>query len=138
MIPAHGMPALGAHLHTQDGRCGVRFAVWAPQAEGVDVCLFDTATGPETRRIALSDAGNSVWQTFVPGLAVGQLYGLRAHGPWQPEAGHRFNPQRLLLDPWALALVGDTSRLALQTGHAVADPLPVSYTHLTLPTKRIV
>ena len=123
MNPAHGMPALGAHLHTQDGLRGVRLAVWAPQATGVDVCLFDTATGPETRRVPLSDAGDGVWQAFVPGLAAGQLYGLRAHGPWQPEAGHRFNPQRLLLDPWALALVGDTSRLALQAGHAVDDPL---------------
>lgn len=123
MTPAHGMPALGAHLRAQDGQRGVRFAVWAPQAEGVDVCLFDTATSPETRRIALTDAGNGVWQAFVPGLAAGQLYGLRAHGPWQPEAGHRFNPQRLLLDPWALALVGDTTRLALQTSHAADDPL---------------
>ena len=120
---AQGLPALGAHLHTQDGQRGVRFAVWAPQADGVEVCLFDTATGPETRRIALTDAGDGVWRAFVPGLAAGQLYGLRAHGPWQPEAGHRFNPQRLLLDPWALALVGDTARLALQTGHAVDDPL---------------
>ena len=66
---AQGLPALGAHLHTQDGQRGVRFAVWAPQADGVEVCLFDTATGPETRRIALTDAGNGVWQAFVPGLA---------------------------------------------------------------------
>ena len=114
---------LGAHPCRQGDVDGVRFAVWAPQAEGVEVCLFDTASGPQTRRIALTDAGNSVWEAFVPGLRAGQLYGLRAHGPWQPEAGLRFNPQRLLLDPWALALVGDTSRLALQTGHAVADPL---------------
>ena len=114
---------LGATLHSVKGVDGVRFAVWAPQAVGVDVCLFDTATGPQTRRIALRPAGNGLWQTFVPGLAAGQLYGLRADGPWQPETGHRFNPARLLLDPWARALAGDTTRLALQTGHAVADPL---------------
>jgi glycogen operon protein len=114
---------LGATLHSVKGVDGVRFAVWAPQAVGVDVCLFDTATGPQTRRIALRSAGNGIWQTFVPGLAAGQLYGLRADGPWQPETGHRFNPARLLLDPWARALAGDTTRLALQTGHAVADPL---------------
>jgi glycogen debranching enzyme GlgX len=121
---------LGAQSDRQGGVDGVRFAVWAPQAEGVDVCLFDTATGPQTRRLSLAPAGNGVWQTFVPGLQAGQLYGLRAHGPWQPEAGLRFNPQRLLLDPWALALVGDTTRLALQTGHAVADPLhPVQPWH---------
>ncbi|MBE0587078.1 MAG: glycogen debranching protein GlgX, partial [Hydrogenophaga sp.] len=123
MNPAHLAPALGAHLHEKNGQNGVRFAVWAPQAESLDVCLFDTATGPETRRIALGASGNGVWETFVPGLAAGQLYGLRASGPWAPEAGHRFNPTRLLLDPWALALVGSTERLALQAGHTVADPL---------------
>lgn len=117
------LPALGAHRQEQNGQPGVRFAVWAPQADGVAVCLFDSATGPETRRIPLAHAGNSVWQAFVPGLTAGQLYGLRAHGPWQPEAGQRFNANRLLLDPWALALVGDTTALALQTGHAVANPL---------------
>ena len=116
-------PALGAHPCQQDGVDGVRFAVWAPQAEGVDLCLFDAASGPQVQRVALSCVGHSVWQVFVPGLRAGQLYGLRAQGPWVPEAGLRFNPQRLLLDPWALALVGDTARLALQTGHAVADPL---------------
>ncbi len=123
MSTAHLTPELGARLHAQDGQPGVRFAVWAPQAEGVAVCLFGTATGPETRRIALSPAGNGVWQAFVAGLTAGQLYGLRASGPWNPEAGQRFNPARLLLDPWALSLVGGTARLALQTGHSVADPL---------------
>ncbi|MDZ4280876.1 MAG: glycogen debranching protein GlgX [Hydrogenophaga sp.] len=123
MNPAHLTPELGAHLHEQNGQSGVQFAVWAPQAEGLEVCLFDSATGPETQRIVLANVGNGIWQAFVPGLSAGQLYGLRAHGPWAPEAGHRFNPARLLLDPWALALVGGTERLALQAGHTVADPL---------------
>lgn len=123
MSPAHLAPALGAHLHEQNGHSGVQFAVWAPQAEGLEVCLFDSAPGPETQRIVLAHVGNGIWQAFVPGLSAGQLYGLRAHGPWAPEAGHRFNPARLLLDPWALALVGGTERLALQAGHTVADPL---------------
>lgn len=123
MSPAHLAPALGAHLHEQNGQSGVQFAVWAPQAEGLEVCLFDSAPGPETQRIVLAHVGNGIWQAFVPGLSAGQLYGLRAHGPWAPEAGHRFNPARLLLDPWALALVGGTERLALQAGHTVADPL---------------
>lgn len=114
---------MGATLGCVDGVEGVRFAVWAPQADGVDVCLFDAAGGPETWRVSLANAGNGCWNSFVPGVQAGQLYGLRAHGPWQPTSGHRFNPQRLLLDPWARALVGDTTRLALQTGHAVSDPL---------------
>jgi glycogen operon protein len=116
-------PALGAHLRRQDGRDGVHFSVWAPDAHGVDLCLFEPGAASESRRVALQPAGDGVWAVFVPGLAAGQRYGLRASGPWQPEAGHRFNPARLLLDPWALALVGDTERLALQTGHACADPL---------------
>ena len=116
-------PALGAHLRTQGGVDGVHFSVWAPDAHGIDVCLFETGTAAEHRRVALQPAGDGVWAAFVPGLAAGQLYGLRASGPWQPEAGHRFNPAHLLLDPWALALVGNTERLALQTGHACADPL---------------
>lgn len=117
------LPALGARLETQHHRRGVRFAVWAPEAQGIDVCLFDHLGGPETQRLSLTAAGDGVWQVFVPGLQAGQLYGLRAHGPWQPEAGQRFNARRLLLDPWALALVGDSSRLALETGHQAEDPL---------------
>jgi glycogen debranching enzyme GlgX len=116
-------PALGAHLRQQAGIDGVNFSVWAPDAHGVDLCLFEPGATSESRRVALRPAGDGLWAAFVPGLAAGQHYGLRASGPWQPEAGHRFNPARLLLDPWALALVGDTERLALQTGHACADPL---------------
>jgi glycogen operon protein len=110
---------LGAHLCAD----GVRFSVWAPDADGVDVCLFEPSEPIESRRVALQPVGDGVWSAMVPALGAGQLYGLRASGPWQPEAGHRFNPAHLLLDPWALALAGHTERLALQTGHACADPL---------------
>ena len=116
-------PALGAHLRRQDGVDGVHFSVWAPDAHGVEVCLFEPGAPVEKRRVALQPTGDGVWAAFVPAVVAGQLYGLRASGPWQPEAGHRFNPAHLLLDPWALALVGDTERLALQTGHACTDPL---------------
>lgn len=116
-------PALGAHLRRQGAADGVHFSVWAPDAEGVEVCLFEPGAPAEHRRVALQAVGDGLWGVFVPGLAAGQLYGLRASGPWRPEEGHRFNPARLLLDPWALALVGATERLALQTGHACADPL---------------
>ncbi len=118
-----GSPALGAHLLHQRGLDGVDFSVWAPDAHGVDVCLFEPGAHVEHRRVPLQAAGDGVWASFVPGVDAGQLYGLRARGPWQPEAGHRFNPAHLLLDPWALALVGSADRLALQTGHACADPL---------------
>jgi glycogen debranching enzyme GlgX len=118
----HLAPALGAQLHQQQGQTGVHFAVWAPEAHVIEVELFDAAQR-STGRVALEAAGSGLWSRFVPGLTAGQLYGLRAHGPWNPEAGQRFNPARMLLDPWALALVGGTERLALQTGHTVSDPL---------------
>ena len=115
-------PALGAHLVRQNGTDGVRFAVWAPEAVAVEVQLFGPDREP-AGTVALGAAGDGLWSCFVPGLGAGQAYGLRAHGLWNPEAGQRFNPARLLMDPWATGFVGDTSRLALQTGHAVADPL---------------
>ncbi len=118
-------PALGAHLHQRPDHSGVRFTVWAPEAHAIEVELFDAVQVP-TARLALDAVGNGLWSRFVPGLTAGQLYGLRAHGPWNPDGGQRFNPARLLLDPWALALVGSTERLALQTGHAVTDPLAPS------------
>ena len=121
MKPA-AAPALGAHLVHQNGTDGVRFAVWAPEATAVEVQLFGPDRAPAAS-VALEAASDGLWSRFVPGIGAGQAYGLRAHGPWNPEAGQRFNPARLLIDPWALALVGDTSRLALQVGHAVADPL---------------
>ncbi|MFT7402660.1 MAG: glycogen debranching enzyme GlgX, partial [Hydrogenophaga sp.] len=123
MKPPCAVPALGADLRSQGGADGVHFSVWSPDAHGVDVCLFEPGEPIELQRVALQPAGSGVWTAFVSGVGAGQLYGLRASGPWQPEAGHRFNPARLLLDPWALALVGSTKRLALQTGHACADPL---------------
>ena len=115
-------PALGAMLCEWDGVAGVCFSVWAPEANAVEVQLFD-AGRQSTGSVPLATEGNGLWSAFVPGLTAGQAYGLRAHGPWNPGAGQRFNPARLLIDPWALGLVGDTTRLALQAGHAVADPL---------------
>ncbi|MFP8779572.1 glycogen debranching protein GlgX [Hydrogenophaga sp. RWCD_12] len=116
------VPALGAHLVRLNGADGVRFAVWAPEATALEVQLFDGDRQP-TGLVALEPQGDGLWSRFVPGLTAGQAYGLRAHGPWNPAAGQRFNPARLLIDPWALGLSGDTARLALQVGHAVADPL---------------
>ena len=67
-----------------------------------------TSTGKrETDRIALPEFTHEVWHGYFPDLRPGQLYGLRAHGPYAPEAGHRFNPNKLLLDPYARALAGE-------------------------------
>lgn len=93
---------LGAHV--VDG--GVRFAVYAPEAERVDLCLFDEADR-EKRAITLPDCNDGVWHTVVPGCASGQRYGYRAYGTWAPEQGLRFDPSKVLVDPYARQLSGD-------------------------------
>lgn len=98
VLPGQSWP-LGA---TPDGG-GVNFAVYSSAAEGIDLCLFD-GRGRETARLALPCRTDLVWHGYVPGLKPGQRYGLRARGPWQPADGPRFNPARLLIDPWARAL----------------------------------
>lgn len=84
---------------------GVNFALFSEHAEAVDLCLFDTA-GRETARLALPAYTGSVWHGYVPGLSPGQRYGFRAHGRYDPSAGLRFNPHKLLLDPYARAITG--------------------------------
>ncbi|MEM8596990.1 MAG: alpha-amylase family glycosyl hydrolase, partial [Pseudomonadota bacterium] len=97
-----GSPApLGVHL--VEG--GANIAVFSAHAARIELCLFDD-DGTETVRLPLPERTGPVWHGHVPGLAAGQLYGLRAHGPYAPERGHRFNPNKLLLDPYARQLSG--------------------------------
>jgi len=97
-----------------EGRPGLNAVVHAPHARAVWLCLFSPDGRTETQRLRLHDEGDGLWCGFAPGAGVGQLYGLRADGPWAPETGHRYNPARLLLDPWARAVVGSTAALALE------------------------
>ena len=85
---------------------GVNFALFSSKATKVEVCLFDDAGEQEIARIVLPEYTNEVWHGFVPGLKAGARYGYRVHGPYEPEAGHRFNPNKLLLDPYARAYMG--------------------------------
>ncbi len=94
---------LGVHL--VDG--GITAAVFASHATGVDLCLFDES-GAETR-VPLTGPTHGVWHAFVPGIGAGQRYGFRAAGPWQPKRGHRYNPAKLLLDPYTRGIVGELS-----------------------------
>jgi glycogen operon protein len=110
---------MGATRITWQGQEGVNLAVFSRHAAAMDWCLFDAATGLETERLALPACTDGVWHGFLPGLEVGQLYGLRASGPWQPAAGHRFNPAKLLIDPYARELAGDTALLSHETGSAI-------------------
>jgi glycogen operon protein len=85
---------------------GVNFAVHAPHASSVELCLFDEAGEVEQARLPLRARSGAVWHGLLPGAAAGLVYGLRAHGPWAPEHGDRFSPHKLLLDPWAREIVG--------------------------------
>ncbi|MEO1589949.1 MAG: glycogen debranching enzyme, partial [Cyanobacteria bacterium J06632_22] len=87
-----------------DGK-GTNFALFSENAEAVDLCLFD-ASGAETR-VRLSELTHNVWHGYLPDIHPGQRYGYRVHGPHQPKEGHRFNPNKLLIDPYALAVAGD-------------------------------
>jgi glycogen operon protein len=85
---------------------GVNFALYSRHADKVELCLFDASGKREMQRIALRERTDFVWHGYVPQLRPGQLYGYRVHGPYKPEAGQRFNPQKLLLDPYARSIAG--------------------------------
>lgn len=85
-------------------RHGVNFAVFSAHADAIDVCVFDPDGTREVERIRLVERTGDVFHAHVAGLGVGTRYGLRAYGPYDPGAGHRFNPAKLLIDPYALAV----------------------------------
>ena len=89
-----------------DGEGG-NFAIFSGHATGVEVCLFSEDGKTELQRIGLPEFTNQIWHGYVPGLGPGQRYGYRVHGPYEPEKGHRFNPNKLLLDPYAYAHIGE-------------------------------
>jgi glycogen operon protein len=98
-----GLPfPLGA---TWDG-LGVNFAIFSAHATKVELCLFDIEGRRELERVVLPEYTDEVWHGYLPDARPGTVYGYRVHGPYAPEAGHRFNPNKLLLDPYAKALVG--------------------------------
>jgi len=101
---AEGTPfPLGA---TWNGN-GVNFALFSAHATKVELCLFDETGQQEIERIELPEYTDEVWHVFVPNLKPGAVYGYRVHGPYEPEKGHRFNPNKLLLDPYAKAHIGE-------------------------------
>ncbi|MGK9055559.1 glycogen debranching enzyme GlgX, partial [Neorhizobium petrolearium] len=96
-------PQLGANF---DGE-GVNFAIFSAHAERAELCLYDSTGKVEIARLQLPEYTHEIWHGYVPGLKPGALYGYRIHGPYDPENGHRFNPNKLLIDPYARELVGD-------------------------------
>ena len=107
-----------------DGK-GVNFALFSQNAERVELCLFDDAGNRELERIPVCEYTDEIWHIYLPGVAPGQLYGYRVHGPYQPEMGHRFNHHKLLLDPYARMLRGsfqwDEAWFGYQFGHPAGD-----------------
>ena len=100
---------------------------WPAHAERVELCLLEADRqahhGWREHRVALPHRTHGVWHGFVPGVLAGQRYGLRVHGPWDPDRGHRHNPAKLLLDPYARAIT-NVHRLRPELyGHHVDDDL---------------
>ena len=115
---------------TWDGQ-GTNFALFTERATAVDLCLFDDEppdgpggrplTGTEVR-LPLTEVDAQVWHGYVPGIMPGQRYGYRVHGPWDPARGLRFNPSKLLVDPYALAIDGRLDWHEAVFGHATGGP----------------
>jgi len=116
--PGSAQP-LGA---TWDGQ-GVNFALFSEHATGVDLCLFESETSKtESIRIPIKERTNRIWHIYLPDALPGQLYGYRVHGPFAPEHGHRFNPHKLLIDPYAKAIAGEIRSEDETFGYPVHTP----------------
>src|ERR1700722_8972790 len=89
-----------------DGK-GTNFAIFSAHATKVEVCLFDKSGEKEVERIELPEYTNQIFHGYLPDVRPRMIYGYRVHGPYEPEAGHRFNPNKLLLDPYAMAHTGE-------------------------------
>jgi len=104
---------------TWDG-AGVNFALFSEHATAVELCLFDPGNpGRETHRIPIRERTDQIWHVYLPEARPELLYGYRVDGPWQPRAGHRFNPAKVLIDPYAKAIAGAISWNDAMFGHKV-------------------
>ena len=113
---------------TWDG-AGVNFALFSEHATAVDLCLFDAANpAREARRIAVNERSDQIWHVYLPEARPGLLYGYRVHGPYAPADGHRFNPAKVLLDPYAKAVAGsvawDDALFGYRPGEAETSATP--------------
>lgn len=106
---------------TWDGS-GVNFALFSAHATKVELCLFDDDGKNELERIELPEYTDEIWHCYVPDMKPGQVYGYRVHGPYDPEAGHRFNHNKLLIDPYAKQLVGELIWSESLFGYTIGSP----------------
>ncbi|TVS20664.1 MAG: glycogen debranching enzyme GlgX, partial [Planctomycetaceae bacterium] len=106
---------------TWDGK-GVNFAIFSEHATKVELCLFDSAdSDQQTHCIPLTEHTDRIWHCYLPGVGPGQVYGYRVHGPYEPASGHRFNPSKVLLDPYAKAIARDVKWDDSLFGYRVGD-----------------
>jgi glycogen operon protein len=115
---------------TWDGT-GVNFSIYSESATGIDLCLFDTSDGPESETISFVENTGFIWHCYLPGIKLGQLYGFRVHGPYDPERGLRFNPAKVLIDPYAKAICGQVDWKAPVYSYQFDDP----HTDLTIDNR---
>jgi isoamylase len=107
---------------TWDGE-GVNFALFSENGTGVELCLFEGSKGnDEMARVRVTEQTDLVWHVYIPGIRPGQRYGYRVHGPYEPERGHRFNPAKLLIDPYARAIDGHVRWNELIFGYTPGHP----------------
>lgn len=106
---------------TWDG-LGVNFALFSAHATKVELCLFDEQGETEIERIELPECTDEIWHGYLPDAHTGQIYGYRVHGPYEPESGHRFNPNKLLIDPYAKQLVGELKWCDELFGYTIGSP----------------
>ncbi|QSR89417.1 glycogen debranching protein GlgX [Methylacidiphilum caldifontis] len=105
---------------TWDGK-GVNFSLFSENATKVELCLFDSS-GQNEQRIVLTEETDFVWHVYLEGVLPGQLYGYRVHGPYEPQQGHRFNPQKLLIDPYAKLVSKPLEWNNALFGYKIGDP----------------
>ena len=117
LLPGSSYP-LGA---TWDG-LGTNFAVFSAHATRIELCLFDPSGRRQIARFDLPECTDEVWHGYLPNARAGLVYGYRAHGPYEPQAGHRFNPHKLLLDPYARRLTGEMRNADALYGYRVNSP----------------
>ena len=101
---------------------GVNFAVFSANADRIELCLFTHDGRKELCRLPIVEREGDIWHIHVGGLTPGAVYGFRAHGPHAPEQGHRFNPHKLLLDPYARALEGRVKWSDALMGYRIGSP----------------
>jgi len=110
-----------AHGAIWDGK-GTNFTLFSANATKVEVCLFDSGGRTEIERIALPEYTDQFWHGFIPDVHPGSVYGFRVHGPYAPKDGHRFNPNKLLLDPYARAHIGELKWAPEVFGYVLGHP----------------